>query len=107
MKYKRPKKKKVATYAHELGADVTLVVPSAAKPEPAPQVPEPGVEHTFKPFKYVEEVKFERPNEAPPDKSELIQRAVDAGTARPDAKRQPVNIIFVGHVDSGKSTICG
>jgi len=25
----------------------------------------------------------------------------------PDATRQPLNIVFIGHVDCGKSTICG
>ena len=24
-----------------------------------------------------------------------------------DTEREPLNIVFVGHVDSGKSTICG
>lgn len=24
-----------------------------------------------------------------------------------DESRQPLNIVFIGHVDSGKSTICG
>jgi len=24
-----------------------------------------------------------------------------------DESRQPVNIVFIGHVDAGKSTICG
>ena len=106
MKPKLRKRPKIL--AHELGSDVTLVVPSAAKPEPAPAAPDTlMMDPNFKPQKFVEEVKFERPNEAPPDKSDLIQKAVDAGTDRPDAKRQPVNIIFVGHVDSGKSTICG
>jgi len=25
----------------------------------------------------------------------------------PDEIRQPMNIVFIGHVDAGKSTICG
>ena len=25
----------------------------------------------------------------------------------PDETRQPVNLVFIGHVDAGKSTLCG
>ena len=25
----------------------------------------------------------------------------------PDLKREPLNIVFIGHVDCGKSTTCG
>jgi len=27
--------------------------------------------------------------------------------AEPDITREPLNIVFIGHVDSGKSTTCG
>jgi peptide chain release factor subunit 3 len=40
------------------------------------------------------------------DKTELIERAIGPDCTRPD-RRPPINIVFVGHVDSGKSTICG
>ena len=27
--------------------------------------------------------------------------------SQPDEFRQPINIVFIGHVDAGKSTLCG
>lgn len=41
------------------------------------------------------------------ERASLLTRAADLGLAAPDESREPLVIIFIGHVDSGKSTIAG
>lgn len=51
--------------------------------------------------------------EKPIDKTALISKLKDSPESlqdriiEPDLKLNPVNIVFIGHVDAGKSTICG
>lgn len=58
-------------------------------------------------------VKRVKPKERPIDKEALITRlraqpvSEEVKLIEPDSTRSPVNIVFIGHVDAGKSTTCG
>jgi peptide chain release factor subunit 3 len=49
--------------------------------------------------------------EEPTDKTGICQQLEKTYAGQdfviPDMSRAPVNIVFIGHVDAGKSTICG
>jgi hypothetical protein len=59
-----------------------------------------------------EEAKFAPPREPPMDKTAMIEKVIAANPPSkkimsPDELKAPVNLVFIGHVDAGKSTICG
>mmetsp|Transcript_29093 Transcript_29093/g.28795 ORF Transcript_29093/g.28795 Transcript_29093/m.28795 type:complete len:125 (+) Transcript_29093:125-499(+) len=73
---------------------------------------------TEKPKVNPEEKKIPKPRKIEPESvpainkdgliSSLIEanKALEIKLAEPD-RRDPVNLVFIGHVDAGKSTVCG
>ena len=73
---------------------------AAAKPKEQPK-PDLKAEET----KGVEEQKAGPPTEV--KKAEEEEEELPAKYVEVDEKRMPISIVFIGHVDVGKSTICG
>mmetsp|Transcript_69598 Transcript_69598/g.166983 ORF Transcript_69598/g.166983 Transcript_69598/m.166983 type:complete len:842 (+) Transcript_69598:248-2773(+) len=78
-----------------------------AAPEPAPKAPEPAP----KPKEPEAPAKVEEPAEAE-EEEEIVEEEeakpvkAEGGLKEPDSRRH-LNVVFIGHVDAGKSTTCG
>ena len=100
------------TGIHEPDGDVSTQQFALRYTAPVPQQPQPRTDSMREPKVKRMKEKVEAKEQAI-DKDQLVARqltmAEAAGEALsvPDATRVPVNIVFIGHVDAGKSTICG
>jgi len=108
-KEKAPKKKKTAEEKKENEPKKKKEKKKDAKKEPQKPKEQPKPEKKEEPANQVngEEQKIpakeaKKQTEEEDNKEELPKNYVEV-----DEKRQPISIVFIGHVDVGKSTICG
>ena len=80
--------------------DILKDVKKVTKTKKGPKVPMPvNIEPVFKPIVF-------KPEEVV-DREDLVLQAKQTGLKVPDQTKEPLILIFIGHVDSGKSTTSG
>jgi len=88
----------------------------SAQPRAPPKPAKPQAFKPMPPKKKPEKPKDKPVTEKAVNKDQLLNRqkektmsdvVEESKISEPDNQRAPVNIVFIGHVDAGKSTICG
>eukprot|EP00727_Mastigamoeba_balamuthi_P001562 m51a1_g11402 putative translation elongation factor ef1a initiation factor if2gamma family protein isoform 4 (408) ;mRNA; f:31020-33033 len=81
--------------------------PAVAAPAPAPVAPAAAAPKTPTPAATPAEEEFNEEDLDEETRAELEKLKMEEAQAEVEDKRENVNIVFIGHVDSGKSTISG
>lgn len=108
--FMKSQEKTTKTAGPKIGFKEMTVVGTDKAPVVEEEVP---VEEEKKEIKIREKPKIKLIVEKPIDKPGLIQKLRETNESsnekvqEPDPSLAPVNIVFIGHVDAGKSTICG